>query len=454
MTGCAKIPEWQRWFVALSLLCGVFAGACNEAIHTVDIRNIRCEDNDCRLLGTITEDTVLTADKNWLLVGAVFIGAATCPATLTIESGTVIRGDAATYGTLVISMGSKIIAEGSVDAPIVFTSNKPLGERAPGDWGGVVLNGRARQNQCIVEEEPCMNMGMGMTGDYGGEDDEDDSGILRYVRIEFAGRHISYYKEIDGLTFHAVGSGTTIDYVQIHKSEDDGIAFFGGNVDVRHVLVTGALDDGFDWSDGWRGRAQFVVVQQHEGRSDNGLEADNNQDFPQSEPRSAPTLANLTLIGAPDSSEGSDVGFMLRGGTGVRLYSSVAAGFREACLDVDDDETFSYATSEPEEFSIAATMLDCDEAIAENDQLDENENPLQDPWNVEDFFSTGENSREIESLLIRPFDATDPDFRPSVSSPLHSGAVLPAESFFEAVEFVGAMGEDDWTAGWAAYPEN
>ncbi len=363
------------------ITCLILSGAisCADPIHPAKISNIRCEDNDCRLLGTITEDTLLTADKNWLIKGSVFIGSTNFPTVLTIEAGTVIKGDTATNSVLVISMGSKIIAEGTVEKPIVFTSAAPVGQRVAGDWGGVVINGKARQNQCIVSEEPCMNMGAGLTWDYGGEDDEDDSGLLRYVRIEFAGRHISYYNELDGLTLHAVGSGTTIDHVQIHHSEDDGIAFFGGTVNVSHILVTGALDDGFDWTDGWRGKAQFIVVQQHSGRSDNGLEADNSQDSPESEPRSAPVLANMTLIGAPGSGEESDIGFLFRGGTSVQLYSSVATGFNEACMDVDDIETFDLAQNDPEAFTVTATVLDCEQNILENDQYDEEEQPWKIP---------------------------------------------------------------------------
>ncbi len=441
-------------FLCAVLIICFLPVACGDSIHIADINNIRCEGSECRIFGTLTNDTFLAADKNWHLKGSVFVGNTDNPTTLTIEAGAVIKGDATTNSVLVISIGSRIIAEGTSDAPIVFTSSNPPGQRAPGDWGGLVINGRARQSLCTVTKNPCIAMGAGLTMEYGGDDDNDSSGSLKYVRIEFAGRYISTANEIDGLTLHAVGSGTVLDYIQIHKSEDDGLAFFGGTVNVKHVLITGALDDGIDWTDGWRGKAQFVIAQQNEGRSDNGLEADNSIAFPRNEPLSHPCLSNITLVGVPDSSNESDIGLLLRGGTAVNLYSSIVTGFNEACLDVDDTDTFELAILKPENFTVKSTVLYCATLAIEDDQMDDESQAAEDLWSVVDYFRQGEGNTEVAPLLKDPFSVRAPDFRPADASPVRSGAIMPKDDFFELTEFIGAMGDDDWTAGWSAYPQN
>ncbi|MEO1337865.1 MAG: hypothetical protein AAFV29_19635, partial [Myxococcota bacterium] len=251
-----------------------------------------CPGSVCTLTGVITEDQTLTANFQYLLRGTVFVGDGTNPTTLTIQPGTTILGDRATTGTLVVRRGSKLEAVGTVESPIVFTSNQPQGSRSPGDWGGVILNGRAPINRCGLDAEQCaafnQAFGEGGTGFYGGNDDDDDSGELRYVRIEFAGKLLSPENELNGLALQGVGRGTVLDYIQIHRGKDDGIEFFGGTVDFQHILVTGAQDDSFDWTEGWTGRGQFLVVQQWPDDADNGIEADNNDDDRNLLPRARP----------------------------------------------------------------------------------------------------------------------------------------------------------------------
>ena len=161
-------------------------------------------------------------------------------ATLTIEPGTIIKGEKSSKGSLIVKRGGKIIANGTVDKPIVFTSNQAKGSRAAGDWGGLVLLGKAP-----VNKTPAVIEGENLT-QFGGTDAADNSGSLKYVRIEFAGIAFETDKEINGLTFGGVGSGTTIDYVQVSHSGDDSYEWFGGTVNAKHLIAFRGLDDDFD----------------------------------------------------------------------------------------------------------------------------------------------------------------------------------------------------------------
>jgi hypothetical protein len=173
---------------------------------------------------------------------------------------------------LVVRRSSQIIARGTAALPIIFSSSKLDGERARGDWGGLIINGRSTINSCAGGTGVCEAFGEGGTGFYGGDDEADNSGVLEYVRVEFAGTLISPDNELNGIAFQGVGSGTTVDHIQVHMNADDGVEFFGGTVNVKHVLVTGVGDDSMDWTDGWRGRAQHIVLQQYDDGGDQGID--------------------------------------------------------------------------------------------------------------------------------------------------------------------------------------
>lgn len=387
-----------------------------------------CTGGVCDLTGTITEDLTLTADKRYRLVGGVAIGDGLTSTTLTIEPGTVILGDPQTIGYLVVRRKSRIVAQGTAEKPVVFTSGKAPGERAAGDWGGIIINGNAPINGCA--SVPCEQIGEGGTGFYGGADPEDDSGVLRYVRIEFAGRLLSPNNELNGLSLQGVGRGTEIDYVQVHRGKDDGVEFFGGTVDARHLLVTGAGDDSFDWVLGWQGRGQFWIAQQIEGAGDRGVEADNNEAARDAAPRSQPTISNLTLRGNAEN-----LGIMLREGTGAVLHNLVVSGFG-SCLDIDDEETFAGLDTV---LTVEGAVLDCPVVGVDNPG---------DPLSVDAWL------RARNGIDIAAPGLGEPDFRPAMGSPAASGAIMPVGDFFEAVPFRGAMGDDDWTQGWTTDVEN
>ena len=174
----------------------------------------------------------------------------------------------------------------------MFTSDQLEGQKARGDWGGLIINGNAPINGC--DEDLCSAEGEGSTGLYGGDNTEDNSGTLRYVRVEYAGTQFSEDNELNGIAFQGVGSGTTVEYIQVHMNADDGVEFYGGSVNVKYVVLTGIGDDSMDWTDGWNGKAQFVLAKQASDDGDNGIEADNNKANNDFEPRSNPTLANMT----------------------------------------------------------------------------------------------------------------------------------------------------------------
>lgn len=391
------------------------------------------------LTGTVTADITLDAAEPWILDGLVIIDGGV---TLTIEPGTVIYGNPSTRGTLVVSRGAKIVADGTSSDPIVFTSPRARGARRAGDWGGIAINGWAPVNGC--SNAPCELEGEADTGPYGGDQPNDDSGVLRYVRIEFAGALYTPEDELNGIAMQGVGRGTVIDHVQLHVLADDGIEFFGGTVDVRHVVVTGANDDSFDWTAGWQGTAQFVVLQQHPGSGDRGIEADNNEDDFDASPRSLPSLANLTIIGRD---EGPNA-LLFRRGTGVQLSNSIVTNWG-VCVDIQDDLTWEngYAGSFPTgDLGLRGSWFDCGTPYSEGAWSSHTVETLLTEDNPGNVFG--------DPLLVSPTDPDSPDFRLAGTSGALTGA-LPLASTFESVPFVGAFDDqDDWTAGWTTTGTN
>jgi hypothetical protein len=314
----------------------------------------------------ILANTTWTADKVWVLKKPVVVGvdcgadgnSASCiAATLTIEPGTTIVGetnpDPGVRGAyLIVARGSKLIADATPDAPlnaprrptegetIVFTSKNAPGQRAVEDWGGMVINGRAPTNAGAEAA------GEGDSGFYGGPDVNDNSGIIRGVRIEYAGDDVTPADQLNGLALQGVGAGTTISYLQIHYNKDDGIEPFGGAVSVDHLVVTGIGDDSVDGTDGYRGFMQFILGQQNGNDADQGFEISNNGDDEGASPKSTAIIANATMIGASsDAVTGgiagaeSDDAIQLREGTFYRVYNSIFQGFGNSGFCIRDAQS-------------------------------------------------------------------------------------------------------------------
>jgi hypothetical protein len=431
------------------------------------------------LAGDITSDITLTADTRWILSGFVKVQNG---ATVTIEPGTTIVGDTAAAlrgSSLWILRGAQIIAEGTAEAPIVFTSGQPEGSRAPGDWGGLVIigNGITNRSGTLNTEGPAE-----AAEPYsGGGDNTDNSGVLRYVRIEFAGFDISAGggQELNSLSLYVVGSGTTLEFVQSLAGLDDSFEWFGGAVDGRLLVSYESGDDHFDWSEGYRGRNQFLIGFQSvrldpapgsgEASSDpQGFEADGCPPAPATgcdagfatEPFTIPVFANFTLVGSGTATTptSGDVGMVLRRGVGGYLTNGIVARWQGQGLSVRDDETNALMTADSLRIS--------------NILLAENTGGNYDPDGGEDFgeeaaFATSNHVQDAGAAdaLFTSLDPASLDWTPPAGSPAESGAgtvTLPADPEFTG-NFFGATLEDTpyfgaadpagekWWEGWTNY---
>ncbi len=404
----------------------------------------------CELTGTFTEDLTLYSTMIYVLKESVSIGenkedaaASIKTATLTIKPGTRIEG---TLGRsfLVINRGSKIMAEGTKENPIVFTSNADEGSRKSGDWGGIQLNGFAPVN-CAGAVTPCQRLAETGVEWYGGDKADDNSGVLKFVQIEFTGFKINSEKEFNGLTLQGVGNKTVIENIHVNHGLDDGIEFFGGTVNVKRLVLTDADDDCFDWTFGWSGKAQFVICEQSETAGDKGIEADNNDKKTDDSPRSNPTLSNFTLIGKNGTS-GTTGGAMLREGTSGHLNNMIFTGFVANCIDIDQEETFNNApdATAPTNLQMVNSIVNCTKNFEDGDE----DASFTQPFLVEDWFNNQDGNMEADPKLN--------GWIPKNDSPAPGAGVKPADAFFEAVDFIGAIknSANDWTAGWISTVSN
>ena len=387
------------------------------------------------LQGKVTNDRTLSASYEYLLRGAVFVESG---AMLTIEPGVKILGERSTNGTLVVTQGSKIMANGTVDSPIVMTSDAVIGSRARGQWGGLTINGRAPTNQGI-------SRGEGDTGTFGGNNPDDSSGVLRYVRIEFAGIEFSPDNELNGLSLQGVGSGTIIEKVQVHMSQDDGIEMFGGTVNLKYALVTGARDDSFDWTDGWTGKGQFWVAQQYGDDADNGFENDNSSKNNEAIPRSAPTIYNVTLVGDPVGPE-SDNGMLIREGAAGTYANFIVTGFKKIGLDITDESTYQQAND--------GKLVIKNSIFFSNSKANFGDERNDDGFD-EAAWAKNLNNYERNPNLVAPFSKSSPDFTPGAGAASVVPITPPSDDFFETVNFIGGVSSsNNWTIGWTTTARN
>ncbi len=424
------------------------------------------------LSGTITENITLRSGEFYSLNGPVFIGADVGqdgtggdPATITIEPGAVIYGQNP-QSLLVVSRGSQIVAEGTQTNPIIFTSAEDIGvaesfgrtqreiftgpaneDPNTSEWGGLVINGRAPLNVEGNEAD-----GEGDSGLYGGDVSDDNSGVLRFVQVKYAGNPITGTDELNSIALQGVGSGTTVEFVQIHNGADDGFEWFGGTVDARYIIVTGADDDALDWTQGWQGDVQFALVVQNPllPETDRGIEADNLEENNDALPRSAPNFSNVTLIGAGDLGVG-DTGAVLRRGTAGEYGNFVITNWADAGIDIDSDATFAQADAGA--LTIQSFLLD---STTNGDPIEVEEG---DPFDTVEFVD-GQPNNVVAPTSLRNTSGGSIAF---VNGP-NEGAVTSTDfstvdSFFVDAGFVGAVNSSgsfnsaapflsDWTDGW------
>lgn len=415
---------------------------------------------------TITANTRWTADKRYLLKGFVRVKAG---ATLTIDAGTVILGDKPTTGTLVIERGAKINAEGTASKPIVFTSAQPKGSRSYGDWGGIVILGNAPTNK------PTTTIVEGVTdAPYGGTDPNDNSGIFKYVRIEFSGVPINPNNEINGLTMGGVGAGTKIEYVQVTQCGDDSFEWFGGNVNCKYLIAHRGFDDDFDTDFGFSGNVQFALSLRDPNIADqsqsNSFESDNENPASTAEPRTAANFSNITVIGALDrgvTAPNTQYGRAahLRRNTRQAIFNSVLTGFP---VGIHVDGTITQADAVAGLLTVENTTL-----VAMGTNIGNFSATGTPPvisitpaaQNIQDWFNLPSKNNAVAATLssigISAVNMTNPmtTLMPAANSPLLTSGSFAnprlQSSYFDRVSFRGAFGTTNWTTNWTNFdPQN
>ncbi len=327
---------------------------------TIETTSIDGTTTTCQLTGTLSADTTLARGNFYVLDGAVFIGGDnTDSMTLTVQSGTTIVGDDP-EDFLVVSRGSKMVANGTSAAPVTLTAaddvlgNVTTPATTRGLWGGLVINGNAPINDCpegaTGGSADCTKEGEANSGTFGGADSADSSGELNYVVVKFAGSNVDPENQLNGIAFQGVGSGTVVDFIQVYNNLDDGVEFFGGTVSASHVVLVGNADDSLDWTDGWTGSLQYVHIVQATDAGDNGIEADNREGDELATPVAEPTIANMTIAGNP-----AERAIRLRRGTGLQLFNSDVSGSAE-CLRIDGEASTSQLDAG---ITFSGVALDC-----------------------------------------------------------------------------------------------
>jgi len=391
------------------------------------------------LSGDIAEDATLRCDKEYLLKYTTTVLAG---ATLTIQAGTVIKGDRDSKGTLVISPGGRIDASGTKERPIVLTSSAPPLDRRAGDWGGVVILGRAPTNHRDAKGRPIQARIEGLTkgGEYGGDDADDSSGTLRYVRIEYSGDEIAPNNEINGLSLGGVGRRTTIDHVLVRHTADDCFEFFGGTVDAKYLVCQAPGDDAFDWDFGYTGRLQFLVAQAapDERSGSNGFEGDNEPGASLAQPISQPRIYNATLCGKNRQFVGEHNGILVRRSSQGAIRNSIFVGYlagldvRDRTTGVDVQNTIFFDNRQGN-FTHTAGASSDDGGLDEHALLTK----------------SGTNNTEADPRLRHCFDRTGPTFVPERSFE-GLGLRPPDDGFFDRqANYLGAVRDlsDDWLSG-------
>lgn len=471
------------------LLAAVLFSACSKNNSDNTTPTITSTSSVVSVNGDIATSTTWTADKIYVLTGFVYV---TNGATLTIEPGTIVKGDKSTKGTLVITRGAKISAIGTADKPIVFTSAITAGGRSSGDWGGIILLGKAPINP--TGGVATIEGGLVPTGggdpvkyiQYGGTDATDNSGTIKYCRIEYAGIPFSPDNEINGLTMGGVGSGTTLDYIEVYRSGDDSYEWFGGTVTAKHLLSIGAIDDDFDTDFGFSGKVQFGLAQRAQVIADfsgsNGFESDNDASGSNNTPQTSAVFSNMTIVGplltvanaTAATPSGINANFQhgaqIRRNSAISIANSLITNYTEGVYF--DDGTVATAGATSTNYT-AGRIVFTDNVIyncnnKSNEVKGQNKTLFETAIRAANAFDA---TKSVLDLLTDPlkygldFKASGnanqgtPNFTVKAGSAAAAGAAFTnaklADSFFEKVAYKGAFGTTDWSTGWATYdPQN
>jgi hypothetical protein len=402
--------------------------------------------------GNGTGTTTWKSGKTYFLQGFVFVNEGQI---LSIEPGCVIKGKAGqgeNASALIVSRGGKIIAEGNADNPIIFTAeaddlNGSVSITDRGLWGGLIILGKAKLNSAPGESQIEGIPTSEPRGRYGGNNDSDNSGVLKYVSIRHGGTDIGEGNEINGLTLGAVGSETIIDYVEVIANKDDGVEFFGGKPQLKHILVAYVGDDSFDYDEGYRGKGQFWCAIQDPNDGDRLGEHDGGTDPETGEPYAIPTIYNATYIG-----RGTDAGkrvITFRDNAGGHYFNSI---FTEQTKGIDI-ENLEEAQDSYKQFTDGNLSLENNIFWAVSDGTAEGLFKISGSG-----ASPADSLAAVEAFAAYFEDAGNAVANPEVSkyNPVPSNAqtdnLAPySDSWFEVVNYKGAFGSDNWAAGWTRY---
>ncbi|MBC7721370.1 MAG: hypothetical protein H7068_05055 [Pedobacter sp.] len=462
------------------------------------------------LKGRIDKDTVLRAGNNYILSGLVYM---VNNATMKIEPGVTVKGDyqGANVAALIITRGAKLVADATQDNPIVFTSNSPV--QRSGDWGGIVLCGKASVNASftgtgggtgIYEIEGGVNntFGDGLAGGGATPNDDDSSGVLRYVRIEYAGYAFQPDKEINSLTMGAVGRKTVIDYVQVTYAKDDAFEWFGGTVNCKHLIAYKTQDDDFDTDNGFSGNIQFGIILRDSTIADisrsEGFESDNDANGSTAAPQTRAVFSNITAIGprATLANSGSNLyltAAQIRRNSAISIMNSVFIGWPQGLLiDSRNGRAVENNIIDSNMRFKNNSIIGCNPAAGGTDissmafitaatntllwNTDSVRNRYNGIFGNNILVSTGSNNGipgTVNQVFIAPFNYAAPDFLPFAGSngyaPVLTGASFTdpklASSFFDktlsaasgggAITFRGACApagpEGNWWRGWTRF---
>jgi len=420
----------------------------------------------------ITTNTTWAASTIYELSGRITV---TNGATLTIQAGTRVEGQRGVVGGaggyLAIARDGKIDAQGTPLQPIIFTCTLNAGEtaRAKGCWGGISVLGNAHLNETGTLTSPIIagraatggcreGAAEGSAGLYGGCNDDDNSGIMRYIRVEYAGFRFNAENELNGLALYGVGRGTAIDHVQIHGGLDDALEMFGGTVNMKYIYATATSDDGFDYTFGWDGKAQYVLVQFDALDSDNCFENDNATTNFDALPRATPTVYNVSCIGMRNNrvgvTESQNRGLLIRRGTRPHYFNFHVEGLTQAINVRDASTCVNFGTATGFELKNSTFTLNQNDGEATAPPAACGASATA----IIDAAGSG-NTRLAASPLLSPLSLLVPDFRPSSTAAV-TGATPPNDGFFDiAATYVGAVAPSTatknnapwysgWTRGW------
>lgn len=458
--------------VALIALGGILFTGCKKEEGCTDPNalnfdpNAEKDDGSCTysnenvVTGAITSNTTWTADKVWILNGFVHVDAG---ATLTIEAGTVIKGRAgqgANASALIIARGAQINAVGTATNPIIFTaesddvtSNTDIPAGTRGLWGGVIILGSASTNTVPAEQNIEGIPTTESYGLYGGSNDTESSGTFKYVSIRYGGTDIGAGNEINGLTMGGVGSGTTIEYVEILFNKDDGFEWFGGTVSAKWCVAAFCGDDSYDYDQGWRGNGQFWFAINDATDGDRGGEHDGGTSPEDGTPYATPVIYNATYVGRGESAGKRSVTF--RDNAGGQYWNSIFTDYGKGIdIEILASGEHSYARFQAGDLALAgnvfhnvnandgATMF----AISVGSGVS-NADSTAAKTAVEAAFASGGNMVVDPGFTISR--TTDGSLNPiPTASTVTGGATAPTGSWFTPATYRGAFGTTNWMAGW------